>query len=71
MDEEMMVISPEKFVDVTNQAYREGLKDPATKTGVFVQYNGLFVDNDRVNDLGKKVRREILRNAAARTYDID
>lgn len=54
-DEETLAMV--KLINAINQMYREAVRDPATET------------KDRVEDLGKKMRREILRNAIAKNPD--
>lgn len=57
-DEETLAMV--KLINAINKMYREAVRDPATET------------KDRVEDLGKKRRREILRNATAKnTDDVD
>lgn len=72
MDEEMM----EAVNNQARQTYLEAVGNPATEAkdrdlSIEIQFTSKFIDNERVNDEAMRIRREILQNATARTYDID
>lgn len=72
MDEEMM----EAVNNQARQTYLEAVGNPATEAkdrdlSIEIQFASKFIDNERVNDEAMRIRREILQNATARTYDID
>lgn len=77
MDEgKLELIAPVKFVNAINKGYLEGLRDPLIETNdhdpcIVVKYNGLFVDDERVNDLARKYKEIFSEQEQQRTDDVD